>query len=75
MSAHTTPSSSASKKAPVFGDLGVNEHDVDDVDVDVHEEEDELQHCSPRVDRLAEKPSVDNAQGLYLPNACVFVAK
>jgi len=36
---------------------------------------DGARYYSPRVDRMAEKPSADNAQGLYLPNACVFVAK
>jgi len=30
---------------------------------------------TPRVDRLQERPSADNAQGLFYPNACVFVAK
>ena len=30
---------------------------------------------TPRVDRLQERPSADNAQGLFTPSACVFVAK
>lgn len=69
VSAQSTPSSSASKRSsvPVTEGLLVNIGDDND--------EDDIVHCSPRVDRLAEKPSVDNAQGLYLPDACVFVAK
>jgi len=69
VSAQSTPSSSASKRSsvPIMEDLLANAGANDD--------EDDVMHCSPRVDRLAEKPSVDNAQGLYLPNACVFVAK
>ena len=30
---------------------------------------------SPREDRLGQQPSADNAQALYPPDACVFVAK
>jgi len=65
VSAQSTPSSSASKRLSV----------PFKVNAGVDDDEDDVAHCSPRVDRLAEKPSVDNAQGLYLPNACVFVAK
>jgi hypothetical protein len=30
---------------------------------------------SPRADRLNQKPSKGNAQGLFLPDSCVFVGK
>ena len=30
---------------------------------------------SPREDRIGQQPSADNAQALYPPDACVFVAK